>query len=654
MSSSQKFKAWEGLYNRWAEDPEGFWREFIEKTTHLIYWAKKPERIFQWQPPEPFKWFVGGYTNAGYSAVDYKTGLLGEKIAYIYLNPEAGAERKVTYGELASYVYKFSAALRAAGVKKGDTILVYMPNSIEAVVAILAAARVGAVSTTVFAGFSPKAVADRIELVEPKIVFTQDYSLRRGRKIPLKANIDEAFKISAWRPSLVVVKKTEEGGDVPMEKGRDIWLEEFLEMGKGHSAHPEFVESNEPLFVLPTSGTTAKPKPVVHVHGGYQVWIIYGALLVYGLSANDLIFNTSDIGWIVGQSYIVFAPLIMGATSILFDGAIDYPKPDLFWEIVEKYKPTLIWTSPTAARLLMRYGTNLAMKHDLSSVTRVVTAGEVLNPEVWRWLYEDVFRKRVPVIDHWWQTELAGPTIGYYYALVSGMPHGLEHMEIKPGSAGVPLPGVEVEVVDERGNPVPPGHKGTLVIKRPHPGMTPTLWRDHQRYLNDYWGRYEGKLVYYTGDAAHMDEDGYIWFAGRADEVIKIAGHRIGTIEVESALVSHPAVAEAAVVGVPDPLRGEAIAAFVVLRPGRQPTEDLKKDLIEHVRKTFGPIAVFAGVEFVNMLPKTRSGKIMRRVLKRLWTGEPLGDLSTIEDEASIEEVKEAVSKMKFIKTAEF
>ncbi|MEM1598165.1 MAG: acetate--CoA ligase [Pyrobaculum sp.] len=638
------------VYERWRSDPDGYWQEFVEKTSGFIYWAKKPEKVFEWEPPAPFKWFVGGYTNAGYSAVDYKVGRFGDKTAYIYVNPELGLERRVTYRELYELVCRYSAAMRALGLRRGDTVLVYMPNTVEAVAAILAAARIGVVTSTVFAGFSPKAVADRIELVEPKVVFTQDYSVRRGRKVPLKENIDEAIKLSPHRPQHVVVRRAlKDEREPPMGPG-DMWQEEFLELGKHGDCSPVFLEANEPLFVMPTSGTTAKPKPVVHVHGGYQVWIVHGALLVYGLSSDDVIFNTSDIGWIVGQSYIVFAPPILGVTSILFDGVIDYPKPDVFWEVVERYRPTLIWTSPTAARMLMRLGVQHARRHDLSSVKRVVTAGEVLNPEVWRWLYEEAFRKAVPVIDHWWQTELSGPAIGYYYALVKDAPYGLEFMKIKPGSAGVPLPGVEVEVVDEKGNPVGPMQKGTLVIKRPFPGMTPTLWKDHRRYMADYWERFEGRLVYYTGDAAHLDEEGYVWFGGRADEVLKIAGHRIGTIEVESALLTHPAVAEAAVVGVPDPIRGEAIAAFVVLRPGWQPSDSLRKELIEHVRKTFGPIAVFAGLEFVNMLPRTRSGKIMRRVLKRLWTGEPIGDVSTIEDEASIEEVREAISRLKVIK----
>ncbi len=635
------------LYDSALKDPEKFWLQAVERSAQDIFWAKKPEKAFQWNFPEPFRWFIGGYTNAGYSAVDYKYARFGDKTAYIYVNPELGVERRVSYDELHRLVSRFSAALRAIGVERGDRIMVYMPNTVEAVAAIIAASRIGAISSTVFAGFAPKAVADRIELVEPKVIFTQDYSVRRGRRIPLKENIDEAIRMSPWRPQKVVVRRAlAEEKEPPMGSG-DMYLDEFLELGRRGDSAPVFLESNEPLFIMPTSGTTAKPKPVVHVHGGYQVWIWLGAKLVYGLEPRDVMFNTSDIGWIVGQSYIVFAPLIVGSTSILFDGTIDSPRQDVFWELVERYRPTILWTSPTAARMLMKLGLDNARRHDLASVERVVTAGEVLNPEVWRWLFQDVFGGRIPIIDHMWQTETGGPLFGYPYSLVRDVAYGLEAIPIKPGSAGVPMPGVEFDVVDEKGSPLPPMSKGTVIIRRPFPGLTPTLWKDHERYLRDYWGRIEGVVAYYTGDAAHVDEDGYVWFGGRADEVIKIAGHRIGTIEVESALLTHPAVAEAACVGVPDPTRGEVIAAFVVLKPGWRPSEELKSELVEHVRKTFGPIAVFAGIEFVNMLPKTRSGKIMRRVLKRIWSGEPLGDVSTIEEEASIDEVRDAVERLK-------
>lgn len=633
-----------------ALDPETFWRGFLEKTSDMIYWAKEPEKIFEWEYPKPFRWFAGGYTNAAYSAVDYKQRL-GEKLAIIYTSPELGAEARITYAELYRLVLRYSSALRACGLRKGDSVVIYMTNGVEALASILAAERLGIVTSTIFAGFAPKAVADRIELVEPKLVFTQDYSVRRGKRIPLKGYIDEAIKLSSWKPDRVVVKRVlGDEKEPPMERGRDLYLEEFLELGKHEDPSPVFVESNEPLLIMPTSGTTAKPKPVVHVHGGYQVWIVYAGLYTYGMRPRDVIFNTSDIGWIVGQSYIVHAPLIIGATSIIFDGSPDSPRPDVIWETLEKYRATLFWTSPTMARLLMRLGADHARKHDLSSVERVAVAGEVLNPPVWRWLYEDIFRAGVPVIDHMWQTETSGPIVGPRYSEILDMPYGLELAKIKPGSAGRPLRWVEMEIVDDKGNPLSPGQKGIVVIKKPFPGLTPTLWKDHERYLKDYWGRFEGKLLYYTGDSAYVDEEGYVFFMGRADEVIKIAAHRIGTIEVESTLLTHPAVAEAGVVGVPDPLRGEAIAAFVVLKRGWNPTEDLRRELVEHVRRNFGPIAVLAGIEFVNMLPKTRSGKIMRRVLKRLWTGDPLGDLSTIEEEESVEEIRRAVESMKILK----
>ncbi|MEM1627355.1 MAG: AMP-binding protein [Sulfolobaceae archaeon] len=636
------------LYKKAINSPEEFWKEVIEVSSKDIYWARKPERIFEWEYPKPFRWFIGGYTNAGYSAVDYKVNRCPNKIAYIYVNPEIGIERKITYKEFYEVVNRFSASLRALGVGKGDTVLVYMPNTIEAVASIIATARTGAVSSTVFAGFAPKAIADRIDLVRPKVIFTQDYNIRRGKLINLKQNIDDALKLSEWKDvKVVVTRRLSDKPEPNMERSRDMYLEEFLEVGKSYDASPIFVESNEPLLIMPTSGTTAKPKPVTHMHGGYQVWIWFAGKIVYGLEESDIVFNTSDIGWIVGQSYIIFDPLINACTSILFDGAIDSPKPDIFWEIVEKYKPSLISTSPTAVRMLYKLGKDKAKAHDLSSVRRVLVAGEVLNPEVWKWLYYEIFDAKIPVIDHMWQTETSGPLFGYPYSLVRDIGIGLEVLPIKPGSAGIPMPGVEFEIVNEKGEVQHEENAGIVVIKRPFPGLTPTLWNDHERYLKDYWGRIEGKRVYYTGDAAKVDKDGYIFFLGRADEVIKIAGHRIGTIEVESALLTHPAVAEAAAVGVPDPIRGEALALFITLKPNYKPSQELEKELIEHLRKTFGPIAVVAGISFMNMLPKTRSGKIMRRVLKRLWTGEPLGDISTIEDEASIEEIKEVLKNIK-------
>lgn len=629
------------------ENPESFWSKKAEEAMEDIYWFEPWEKTFKWDYPK-FSWFEGGKTNICYNCLDYKVKKYGSKPAYIYENPEMDLSYAVTYSQLFSLVKRYSAALRGAGLNKGDRILLYLPNSIEAAAMLLAAARIGAISVTVFAGFSPKAVADRIELTTPKLIFTQDFSSRRGRLVRLKENIDEALSYVPEEVraniKMVVVKRAMPEQEIDLKEGRDFTLKEFLDLRKGESGDYVEMDAMDPIFVMPTSGTTAKPKPVVHVQGGYQIWNYYAAKWVYGLEPDDVIFNTSDIGWIVGQSYMVFGPLLAGSTCILFDGTPDYPEPGTWWDVVERDRATLIWTSPTGARILRKLGEGKAKEYDLSSVRRVVCAGEVLNPEVWYWLYRDVFEEKIPVIDHMWQTETTGALFGYPYGL-----YGDEIKKfIKPGSAGLPLPGVIPVVLDElTGKELPPKEKGIMYLKRPFPGLTPTLWDSFDRYVRSYWEVGAGRGMYCTGDAAYIDEDGYVWFTGRADEVIKIAGHRIGTIEVENALISHPAVAEAGVSGIPDEIRGEVVAAFVVLKPGYTPSEELKKEIIDHVRKTLGPIVVFKDIQFVNMLPKTRSGKIMRRVMKRLFLGEELGDLSTIEEEASVDEIREAVEKLK-------
>lgn len=641
------FKQFKEMWERAKNDAENFWNEMAEKASEDIFWFKKWDKVFEWDYPK-FSWFVGGKTNIAYNCLDYKLKRFGNKVAYIYENPEFGISYSVTYNQLYDLVKKYARALRGAGVGKGDRVLLYIPNSIEGAAMILACARIGAISVTVFAGFSPNAVADRIELTEPKIILTQDYSSRRGKIINLKANIDEALKIApeeiSSKVEKVVIKRMMPDRELELNEKRDIFLDEFLKLGEGKTADYVEMDASDPIFVMPTSGTTAKPKPVVHVHGGYQIWNYYGAKWVYGLQPDDIIFNTSDIGWIVGQSYMVFGPLLAGASVILYDGTPDYPKPGVWYEVIERNKATLIWTSPTGARFLRKQGTEVAREYDLSSVSRVICAGEVLNPDVWDWLYRELFNERIPIIDHMWQTETGAPIFGYPYGLMGDKVTEV----IKPGSAGLPMPGVIPIIVDEaEGKIMEPNEKGVLYLERPFPGLTPTLWDSFERYVESYWsGVIKG---YRSGDAAYLDNDGYIWFAGRADEVIKIAGHRIGTIEVENALISHQAVAEAAVVGVPDEIRGEVAAAFVVLKPGFAPSEDLKKELINHVRRTMGPIVVFRDIEFVNMLPKTRSGKIMRRVMKRLFTGEDLGDLSTIEEAASVDEVREAVERLKRI-----
>ncbi|HEX9439888.1 MAG TPA: AMP-binding protein, partial [Roseiflexaceae bacterium] len=421
--------------------------------------------------------------------------------------------------------------------------------------------------------------------------------------------------------------------------GRDLAWDEFLSRGAGQDGSYIALESDEPAFILATSGTTAKPKLTIHRHGGYQVHIHSMGSWVFGMRETDVWWSTSDIGWIVGHSYIVYAPLLRGCTTIAFEGAIDHPSPDVLWRAVEEFGVTGIFTSPTAVRLLMRYGEEHAREFDLSSLERIVCAGEVLNSPAWEWLQKRVLNDRIPVIDHMWQTETGGP--------IFGNPYGLALLPIKPGSSGVPLPGIEATILTPEGEPVTPGEKGIMAITRPFPGLTSALWGEPERYGRDYWERIPGTAVYSTGDSAQMDEDGYVWFAGRADEIIKIAAHRIGTIEVETAFLKHPAVAEAGVTGRPDELRGEVISAFVVLRQGQQPTDQLRKELIETVRRELGPVAVIGDLEFVNMPPKTRSGKIMRRVLKAVTLGKDPGDITTIEDEGSVEEAQHAWEQIK-------
>lgn len=639
-------RVFRSLWEEERSNPGAFWEGRAEEAWSQgdVTWFKRWERPFEWKYPR-FSWFVGGKTNISYNCLDAKVPKYGSKAAYIYHSPELGLSYSVTYDELFSIVRRYAAALRGAGVGHGDRVLIYMPNSVEAAAMMLACARIGAISCTVFSGFSSDAVADRVELTTPKLVLTQDYLIRRGKEVPLKQRLDRALERVRGAGVTKVVKRVRPSLELQMDDN-DLTIEEFVRLGGGESS--DFVETDagDPVFIMPTSGTTAKPKPVVHVHGGYQIWNYWAAKWVYGLGPDDVVFNTSDIGWIVGQSYIVFGPLLAGATAVVYDGTPDYPHTGVWWETLSRYRATLFCTSPTGLRMLRKFGTEQAKEHDLSSVKRVAVAGEVLNPEVWKWLQVEVFSNSIPVIDHMWQTETTGALFGYPYGIGGD---GLMRY-IRPGSAGLPLPGVDPVIYDESGREeLPRGQKGVLYLRRPFPGLTPTLWDSFERYVSSYW-EVRVKGLYCTGDAAMIDEDGYVWFSGRADEIIKISGHRIGTIEVESSLITHPAVAEAGVSGVPDELRGEVVVAFVVLKPGYAPSEELKRELIEHVRGSLGPIVVIRDLKFVNMLPKTRSGKIMRRVMRRLWLGQELGDLSTLEEEASVEEIREAVAKMKEVR----
>jgi acetyl-CoA synthetase len=488
----------------------------------------------------------------------------------------------------------------------------------------------------VFAGFGERALGDRIRASGSRLVFTTDVTYRKGKDVPLKGIVDRALEGEPHAVEhVVVLDRTSPGA--PMQAGRDVSWSAFLSGAAGQSGDHVPMESNEPAFILATSGTTAKPKLAVHTHGGYSVHIASMARWCFGLRPDDVWWSTSDIGWVVGHSYIVYAPLLAGCTTIAYEGAIDHPAPDALWKIVEEFGVTGVFTSPTAVRLLMRYGEGAAGGSDLSSLERVFCAGEVLNAPAWDWLQNKVLRGRVPVIDHMWQTETAGP--------VFGNPYGISLLPIKPGSATIPLPGIDSAVVTPEGEPCATGEKGIMVIRRPFPGLTPTLWGEPERYGSDYWEKIRG--VYYTGDSAHVDEDGYVWFAGRADEIIKIAAHRLGTIEVETACLQHPAVAEAGVTGRPDELRGEVISAFVVLKQGLAPSQQLRREILDTIRRELGAFAVVGDLNFVQLLPKTRSGKIMRRVLKAVTVGRDPGDITTIEDEGSVEEARSAWDQMR-------
>lgn len=624
------------IVQRWRSDatadPDGFWAHAAEQ----LPWFRKWDQVFQWDVPS-FKWFLGAQTNMAYNCVDrhVEAGRGGQSaIAYV---TERGERRVLTYAQLLHGVKQVAASLRGMGIQKGDRITIYMPVCPESVMLMLGAIRIGAIHSVVFAGFGAGALGDRIQASGSKLVFTTDITYRKGNDVPLKGIIDASMEIGGESVEHVVV--LDRGSCAPMTPERDITWDEFLTRGQGQEDGYEVMESNEPAFILATSGTTAKPKLVVHNHGGYQVGVHSMGRWSFDLKPDDVWWATSDIGWIVGHSYMVYAPLLAGCTTIAFEGALDYPDPDLIWQIAEEFAVTGIFTSPTAVRLLMRYGDPARPKTPLKALSKVFCAGEVLNPPAWDWLQKDVLGDRIPVIDHYWQTETGGPLVGN--------PYGLSMLPIKPGSSGVPMPGIEAAVMTPEGEPCETGEKGILVIKRPFPSLTPALWGEPERYNSDYWGKIPGQQVYFTGDSAHIDEDGYVWFAGRADEVIKIAAHRLGTIEVESALLTHKAVAEAGVTGRPDDLRGEVISAFVVLRNDFSASDELKGELLQAVRRELGPIAVIGELNFVDMLPKTRSGKIMRRVFKAVVLDQDPGDITTIEDEGSVEEARQAWEDMK-------
>jgi acetyl-CoA synthetase len=617
------------VVKRWlndaAADPDAFWAKAAER----VHWFRPWDETFEWTPPT-FRWFIGGRTNLSYNALDLHVNRgWGGHAALIALD-ERGGRQVFTYAQLLHGAKWIAAALRGAGIQRGDRVGIYMPTMPEAIMAMLACTRIGAIHLVVFAGFGSGALSERLRLAGAKVLLTADITYRRGKVVPLLGIVADALAEPDSPIERVVVHSR--GAGPGLDDPRAQSWDAFLAGGDGQPDAHEEMEANEAAFVLATSGTTAKPKLAVHSHGAYQVGIHSTGSWVMALRDTDVWWSTSDIGWIVGHSFIVYAPLLAGATTIAFEGALDHPGPETFYRTIAEQRVTGIFTAPTAVRMLMAHGTKAAAGRDLTSVERVLVAGEVLNVPAWEWLQKEVFEGRIPVIDHMWQTETGGP--------VFGNPYGLGLLPIKPGSAGIALPGFFAEVRSLEGEPVPPGEKGIVVITRPFPGLTATIWGDPERYATDYWGRIPD--AYFTGDAASVDVDGYFTFSGRADEIIKIAGHRIGTIEVETALLRHPAVAEAGVTGRPDELRGVVISAFVVLRAGNEPSNAMKDELLATVRRELGPVAVIADINFVQSLPKTRSGKIMRRVFKAVVLDRDPGDISTIEDAGSVEEARAA------------
>jgi len=616
------------LYNESVRSPDKFWDK---QAKNELVWFKPWRKVLEWN--EPFaKWFVGGQLNVSHNCLDKWLGTAtANKAALIWEGEpaapgKAGEERTLTYKQLHREVCQFANVLKRNGIKKGDRIIIYLPMVPEAAVAMLACTRVGAVHSVVFGGFSAQSVADRIFDCQAKMVITSDGGFRRGAIVPLKKNVDDALvlKEAHGKPltgtieHVIVVRRS--GNEVTFQAGRDLWWHE--EMAQVDANCPaEKMDSEAPLFILYTSGSTGKPKGILHTTGGYLLGAKMTTKYVFDLRDDDVYWCTADVGWVTGHSYVVYGPLANGATSFMYEGAPNFPEPDRFWRIVEKYGVTILYTAPTAIRAFMKWGVEWPEKHDLSSLRLLGTVGEPINPEAWIWYHENIGGKRCPIVDTWWQTETGG-------IMITPLPGATP---TKPGSATLPFFGIVPEVVDEQGNAVPRNSGGKLVIRKPWPSMLRGLWGDNERYKQVYWTEVPGS--YFTGDGCRQDKDGYYWIVGRIDDVLNVAGHRIGTAEVESAIVSHPKVAEAAVVGRPDALKGQALVAFVTLKGGVKAEPSLREELRSHVAKEIGPVAKPDDIRFAEMLPKTRSGKIMRRLLKQIAEGGDIkGDTTTLED----------------------
>lgn len=612
----------EALRNEAAIDPEKFWARFAESELH---WFKKWDTVLKWEAPHA-EWFGGGKTNISYNCLDRHLTTSKRNKAALIWEGEPGDTRTLTYQQLHTEVCRFSNVLKNLGIKKGDRVALYMPLIPELAISMLACARIGATHSVVFGGFSSAALIDRINDAQCKAVVTADGGWRRGNEVKLKAAIDEALKETPSIQSCIVVKRT--GSAIQMEAGRDHWWHELMQTVDANCPAEE-LDSEHPLFILYTSGTTGKPKGILHTTAGYLLQAHLTTKWIFDIKDEDIYWCTADIGWVTGHSYVVYGPLSNGATALMYEGAPNWPEADRFWDIIERHRVNTLYTAPTAIRAFIKWGEQWPLKHDLSSLRLLGTVGEPINPEAWMWYHRIIGKERCPIVDTWWQTETGA-------IMITPLPGATP---TKPGSGTKPFPGIDADVMTRDGKSVGANEGGYLVIKKPWPSMLRTIYGDDARYQQQYWSQIPG--IYFAGDGARKDQDGYFWIMGRIDDVINVAGHRLGTAEIESALVSHEAVAEAAVVAKPDELKGSAIVAFVTLEGGRTPTDPLKEELRQHVTKEIGALARPDDLRFADALPKTRSGKIMRRLLREIATiGSVAGDVTTLEDFTVLEKLR--------------
>ena len=612
------------MYEHSVKDPEGFWREHGRRIDWIKPYTKIKDSSFQ--PPVHVRWFHDGTLNASANCIDRHLKTRGDQTAILWEGDDPNESKKITYRELHEHVCRLANAMRAQGIKKGDIVTIYMPMIPELAYAMLACARIGAIHSVVFGGFSPESLVGRIQGCDSNCVITADEGVRAAKKIPLKNNTDEALKKCPTVKTVIVVKRT--GGAIDWVQGRDVWYHEICAKVAPTCA-PEEMGAEDPLFVLYTSGSTGKPKGILHTTGGYLVYASMTHQYIFDYKDGDIYWCTADVGWVTGHSYIVYGPLANGATTMMFEGVPNYPDASRFWQICDKHKVNIFYTAPTAIRALMREGDGPVQKTSRKSIRLLGTVGEPINPEAWLWYYNVVGEKRCPIVDTWWQTETGG-------ILITPLPGAIA---LKPGSATLPFFGIQPAIMDADGKLLEGTCEGNLVILDSWPGLMRTVFRDHDRYVQTYFSTYSGK--YFTGDGARRDKDGYYWITGRVDDVINVSGHRLGTAEVESALVAHHKVAESAVVGYPHPIKGQGIYAYVTLKFDAQPTEDLRKELVQWVRKEIGPIAQPDLIQWAPGLPKTRSGKIMRRILRKIAENDPsnLGDISTLADPAVVKDL---------------